>query len=382
MNDQNVLEELDQILAKSARFREGRVLGSMCSEPDPIVLEVFRRSYDLNAGDPGLSQGLVELENDAIRMMGEFWRWPQASGKIVSGGTEANILALWSFREGRRSPQQTQVLVSKSRHFSIDKAAKLLGLDLVLIDCNENGQVDLDQLQNSISRRTLAVVAVAGSTSLGLVDELRALGRIAFEHGLFCHVDASFGGFVIPFLEEAGFAAVDFGLDLEGISSVCLDPHKMGRAPIPAGCLLWKDAQDLERLEFSVPYLSGGQTRLSTLLGTRPGFTVAAVWAVLKKLGKSGYVELVRRSLSLTHWFSEQVSKRRHLRLVRQPVLNVVGLAHRKLNPQELAYFLRREGGWALSVWPEFLRVVLMPHVDRTHLEDFLAFVERHLEKE
>lgn len=381
MTDAEILDRLEERLRSSLRFRDGQVLGSMCTEPDPLAVEVMRRTYDLNAGDPGLAPALVELEREVVSVLGGFWRRPGAEGNLVSGGTEANILALWAARSTRRSDRQDEVVVSEARHFSIDKAAQLLGLRLTTVACDSWGRVDLDRLRRRLSHRTLALVGVAGSTSLGAVDDLRELGRLAAERELYLHVDASFGGLVLPFLEEAGYPAPDFGLDLEGVGSVCLDPHKMGRGPIPAGCILWKDPRHPRALSQEVSYLSGGRTRLQTLTGTRPGASVAAVWAVLQKLGRRGYVEEVRRALGLAHWFTAELGRIEGVEPVQAPVLNVVGVRPRAVAAGPLAERLRADG-WALSVWPDFLRVVIMPHVDRPHLERFLDRLRWHLSRE
>lgn len=380
MTESQLMNELQQRLGTTLRFHSGRVLGSMCSDPDPLALQVMQQTWDLNAGDPGLSPALAELERDVVSILGSFWNWPQAVGMVVGGGTEANILALWSARERRSSPRRTRVLASVNRHFSVDKAARLLGLDLVSLPLNLGSRLSLDHLKSALDEQTLAVVASAGSTPLGLVDDLATLGQLAQRHGVYLHVDASFGGFVLPFLEEAGFPAPVFGLDIPGVSSVCLDPHKMGRGPIPSGCILWKDPSYPEVVGSEVGYLSGGRTRLFTLTGTRPGFSVAAVWAVLHKLGRQGYTDLIRQSMSLTHWFADQVVRIEGIRLMSAPELNVVGFYHEVVAVQELAARLRSRG-WALSVWPGFLRVVMMPHVQKHHLIDFLACLKEEVQR-
>ena len=151
-----------------------------------------------------------------------------------------------------------------------------------------------------------------------------------------------------------------------------IDPHKMGMSVIPGGGLLYRNAELSAAVNVFVPYLAGGETAQATVVGTRSGASVLATWALLKHLGKSGYTEVVRRCMALTDFLAEGVRRIDGLYLPCKPVLNVVGVASRKLPVQELAARLRRRG-WALSLFPGHIRVVLMPHLKRKHIQNFLA---------
>jgi len=217
----------------------------------------------------------------------------------------------------------------------------------------------------------LALVGLAGSTGLGAVDPLEELSEIALKNNVYFHVDASFGGFVLPFLAQAGYPTRKFDFTLPGVSSIAIDPHKMGRGPIPSGCILYRTKELYNLTALPVTYLSGGRTLINTVVGTRSGAAVAAVWAILNHLGRPGYVKIVKRAMELTHWLQGEIGKLDGFTLERVPEMNILGLKPLNLTPVELEKRLRAKG-WALSLWDTYLRIVLMPHVKKSHLKKFL----------
>lgn len=372
-----VLSELDRRLASDWTFKGGRILGSMCGDPHPVAFEAYQRYLAANIGDTGLVPGLVELEEEICQLVGTWWGRPQVSGRLVTGGTEANLLALWTAKILAREGQD-EVILPESAHFSFEKAALVLDLKLKKIPVDAWGRADVEAARRAVNQRTLALVAIAGSTALGAVDSLPDWADLAVQTGLFLHIDASFGGFVLPFLQEAGFPAPAFQWR-EGYSSVALDPHKMGRGPIPSGLLLWKDQQTAQATALAVGYLSGGRTRLNTVVGTRSGASVAAVWAVLKHLGRQGYVKIVRQAMEDAHWFTSAVAQVPGVEpVLKVPDLNVVGVRPLKRRADAVSGALRQKG-WALSQWTDFFRVVVMPHVTRELLKSFLSDLQEEI---
>lgn len=374
LTTESILAELGRRLSTDFSFRDGHILGSMCSYPDLIVPKVFAQFLEKNIGDPGLFPATVELEREVIHTIGAFLGKGDASGSILTGGTESNIVAMWAAKR-RAGRSRRQVLLPETAHFSFDKAADLMDLELVRIPVDESYRVRLDLVEAAVSERTMAIVGMAGSTGLGTVDDLEALSGLAEREGIYLHVDAAFGGFVLPFLEEAGYFSPPFGFSLSGVSSITIDPHKMGRSAIPAGCLLFRDDELARFAETNVTYLAGGETNQRTLTGTRSGASVAAVWATLKRLGREGFVENVKRAMELTHWFAGEVRDRAGLAVVVDPTMNIVGVAPRAGDLSSLAERLRASG-WAVSLFDGYLRVVVMPHVTRDHLTEFLAVLE------
>ena len=280
-------------------------------------------------------------------------------------------MALWTAKV-LGGPGRTEVVIPASAHYSFDKAASLMGLKLVKAPVGPDGRLSPADAEAAITDRTCAFVGVAGSTALGAVDDVFALAEVARRRKVYFHLDASFGGYVIPFLGDAGYPVQPFGWP-DGLSSLSADPHKMGRGPVPSGMVLWKDDELARMSAVEVGYLSGGRLRQNTLVGTRSGASVAAVWAVQKELGPPGYARVVKTAMDTTRFLTEALGAVPGAEPVFDPApLNVVGVRTPGRETGAVVAELRRRG-WALSQWDGFFRVVVMPHVTASVLEGFLG---------
>jgi tyrosine decarboxylase/aspartate 1-decarboxylase len=365
-----VLEQLKSKLKGDFTYESGKILGSMCTKPHEFAKQIYLKYLEKNLGDPGLFPATQEIEKEAIRLLGSLLSNPNASGHFVTGGTEANIVALWAARNLSKK-KRGEVIVPASAHYSFDKGANLLGLKLVKIRLNERFQVDTAAVKEAITSTTLAIVGIAGTTDLGVVDPIPELSEIASAHNLYLHVDAAFGGFVLPFLKELGHANFDFDFKLSSVCSITVDPHKMGLAPIPAGGILFRNEAFMKSVSIEVPYLAGGNTKQSTIVGTRSGASAVAVWALLKHLGRDGYKAMVKRCMNLTGMLARGIEDMDRVSLVTKPVMNIVGIKSDVLDIRFIAQKLR-EKGWAISLFPHHIRVVVMPHVKSAHIQNFL----------
>lgn len=366
-----ILEELKSKLQGDFTYNSGKIIGSMCTSPHPLARKVYAQFVDKNIGDPGLFPGVAELEKETIQMLGVLLSNPKASGNIVTGGTEANTLALWAAKKLANKEKNCEVIVPVSAHCSFDKAADLLDLKIVKVRLNSQFQVDIRAVEKAVTSNTIAIVGIAGTTSLGVVDSISELSEIAVEKNLYLHVDAAFGGFVLPFLKELGFDVPEFDFRLSGVSSITIDPHKMGLAPIPAGGILFRNEDIKKSITWNVSYLAGGVTEQATLVGTRSGASVIAVWSLLKHLGREGYQKIVKRCMRLTRKMAKEILRIEGLDIVTEPVINVVGLKSDKFDVRRIAQELRLEG-WAISLFPKHIRIVVMPHLRKQHIEKFL----------
>ena len=368
-----ILRELEGLHRLDHDYANGRILGSMCTEAHPFAKEVYCKFLDTNLGDPGLFKGTKLIEEKVIQSIGEMLSLDKAYGNIVTGGTEANLMAIRAARNHARKYKgivDGEIIIPDSAHFSFKKAADMLNLRIVEAKLDDNYKIDVESVREAISDKTVAIVAIAGTTELGLIDPIEEISKIAHENNIYFHVDAAFGGFSIPFLKRIGYDLPVFDFSLEGVCSITVDPHKMGLAPIPAGGIIFRCEEYLDVMAVDSPYLT--VKTQSTIVGTRLGASSAATYAIMKYFGKEGYSEIAKELMDNTVFFAEGL-KQIGYEIVCEPELNIVAFNHPDMDAHDLAQKLE-ELNWKVSVanCPVAMRVVLMNHIKRNHLEELL----------
>ena len=377
LSHDEIFNQLDKFQAMDCKYSDGRILGSMCTEAHPIAKEAFFKFIDSNLGDPGLFKGTKLIEDEVLKMIGSILSIENPAGHMVTGGTEANIMAIRSARNIARDNnriKEGELIVPKSAHFSFKKAADMLNLKLIRVDLDENYRINPKLVEESINDNTVAIVGIAGTTELGMIDPIEDLSEIAVKNDIHLHVDAAFGGFSIPFLTEKGYDLPRFDFSVEGVRSITVDPHKMGLSPIPSGGILFRDQSYLDAMSVDSPYLT--IKNQSTIVGTRLGAASAATYAVMKFLGKEGYTSYAEIALEKTHFLADNL-KRLGYDLIVEPKLNIVAFNHPKLETEELAGLLE-ERNWKISCssYPKAIRVILMNHIKKEHLIELIGDLE------
>jgi len=357
-----VMDELRNIRQEDIPY--SRVLSSMCTTPHHIAVKAHELFIETNLGDPGIFGGTWKLEQKLIAMLGELLHNPDASGYICSGGTEANIQAIRAARNvvGRANPN---IVVPKSAHFSFDKIGDILGIEVRRAKLDSSFKVDVGSVERLVDKNTIAIVGVAGTTELGQIDPIDELSRLALDLGIPLHVDAAFGGLVIPFMGKSH----PFDFELEGVTSITIDPHKMGMATIPAGGILFRNEEFLNSLIVETPYLTSRHQY--TLTGTRPGTGVASAYAVLKHLGFEGMKRVVDECLQATAMLVEEMTALGFEPVI-EPVMNVVCFKTEKAERIKEEMYRRR---WVISMIrnPRAIRFVVMPHVTEEVIKSFIS---------
>ncbi len=363
-----VLAELRLILGNDAKYEDGKILSSMCTKPQPIAKIAHQMFLCSNLGDSGLFPGSHKLEQEVVRKLADLMNARNGVGFIVSGGTEANLLALLAARNWL-DVSNPEVILPESAHFSFDKICNLLKLKPVWAKLDETYRVVPESVEHCITDRTVAIVSTAGTAELGVVDPIDRLSQIALTHGIHLHVDAALGGLVIPFLKQAEKDALEFDFRLGGVKSITVDPHKMGKSTIPAGGILFRERAFLDHIKTETPYLSD-KTQY-TFVGTRSAASIAATWAIFESLGREGFTKTVEHCMALTKMLAKNIETL-GLKLVVQPTLNIV--AFRTSNSEKTAKTLEKRG-WFISYVPRLdcLRIVVMPHLKRQHIQAFLT---------
>jgi len=364
---QNLNDIISSLMqAKSKDLHYEKVLSSMCTYPHPIAVEAHKLFIESNMGDYGLFMGTYELEQSVLKMLGNLLNHSHPYGYLTTGGTESNIQAIRAMRNACKSIQNPNIVVPTSAHFSFDKIADILKIEVRKSRVLSDLTVDTDHVSSLIDENTIGLVGIAGSTEFGQVDPISKLSDIAFEKGIFLHVDAAFGGFVLPFINKD----LPFDFSLPGVTSIAIDPHKMGMSTIPSGALLFREEKMMDFLRVDTPYLTISSQ--CTLTGTRSGASVAATYAVMKHLGRDGYTQVVSRCMSLTQLLLQEAEKI-GLHPVIDPVMNILALS--VCQPKKIRKELANQFGWQVSVTrePLSIRLVIMPHMTEANI---LAFVK------
>ena len=236
--------------------------GLITPSPNPagILADFIASALNQNVGAWTIGPAAVAMERRVVRWLCDLAAYPPgAGGNLTSGGMMANFIGLKLARDhvsGDRAQHaghtgRWAAYTSEERHVSVDKAADSIGLGrdgLRALPTDDRFRLRLDALEEAISRdkaegiRPLCLIAMAGSTNTGSVDDLRALRRIADREKMWLHADAAYGGGMLISRESPGLLD---GLELA--DSITIDPHKWFYAPLDAGAILVRDESQLTR---------------------------------------------------------------------------------------------------------------------------------------
>jgi sphinganine-1-phosphate aldolase len=258
--------------------------------------EAFRR---FNAIFSGLEPAAARIEDDVMAMCAEIFNGgAEARCNITGGGTESVYCAMLAMREWAKArfPQirEPEFVVPYSAHISFSRAAHNFGLRIKRVAVGTDWRIRPADLEAAITERTVGLVASAPNWPYGFVDPVPEIAALAERRGLWMHVDACVGGYVLPFAKKAGLRVPDFDLAVPGVCSISADLHKYGYVPKPCSTVLWR-SEAYQQFHYYVPddwpdgaYLS------QSLMGSRPFAPTAAAWAMLNALGEEGFVSQAR----------------------------------------------------------------------------------------
>ncbi len=355
-----------------------RVLNSICTEPHPLSVEMAHLAAHTNLGDVRIFGGTKRIERQVVQILLSFLGNEGGSGNLVSGGTEANLIAVHVARELARHEgrltERPEVIVGSTVHFSFHKIFALLGITPAVVPVDEALRLSAGGVEEQINEHTIAVVATAGSSEFGVVDLVDAIGPRLAKLGVRFHVDAATGGFIIPFARELGRDLPQFDFTVAGVDSITIDPHKYGLANVPAGAILFREAADTGT--FAVDSFFVDTPVHSTFLGTRPGSAAVATYAVLEHLGREGFVEVTRTNFEVTDHLVDRL-RCAGFELFIEPELNIVTI-RLHLAPQVAERLQSR--GWIASTsrrYTDTLRLVVTRHVTRAMVDEFVPALQQ-----
>lgn len=336
---ERVLREVcDELIAKGFHVPSANYFGLMNPTPTYIgvMAELMVAGLNPQLATVKRSQLASKIEHEAVRWIGERVGWSgEFNGTFTTGGNEANFSGL-ALALAAKFPDfieegasciggQPIVYASEEAHHSLDKSAGLLGIGrkaLRRVDVDENARLDAAALERAIvgdrkaGRKPFCVVATAGTTNSGAVDDMVALGEICRRHDLWLHVDGAYGGSAI-------FSNAHRSL-LQGIEladSITIDPHKWMAMPLAVGVILTRHPEMLERaFAVAAPYMPKAaeakgvdNSRISTQWTRR--MNSLKVWLTLRVHGRRAYEEHIGRQMRLAESFVQWLNGSAHYEL-------------------------------------------------------------------
>ena len=356
-------ELMDKLVAHSVHTSAPSFIGHMTSALPHFVLPLSKLMVGLNQNLVKIetSKAFTPLERQVLGMMHHmvygkddaFYRkWmhnaKNALGAFCSGGTVANISALWVARNKLLKPdgdfnginsdglvaammhygyKGLAILVSERGHYSLGKAADVLGIgrsNIVSIETDHNNRVDVAKMREKANElaekgiKVMAIVGVAGTTETGNIDPLNEMADLAEEINCHFHIDAAWGGATMLSNNARGLLA-----GCERADSITIDAHKQMYVPMGAGIVLFKEPDTVNVVEHHAEYiLRKGSKDLGshTLEGSRPGMAML-VHACLSIIGRKGYEMLIDKSLEKARYFAELIKQTDDFELVTEPEL-------------------------------------------------------------
>lgn len=315
-----------QVVPGSMQVAHPRFFGHMDSGPlyVSVLADFLAAALNQNMLHREISPIASEMEEAVIQWLCRRADLePGAGGTLVSGGFAANLTGIVLAQQ--KHPERRLLLASAQAHYSVQKAARLLGLPCETIPVDAHFRLDAAALARRLKdlpEPPLAVIATVGTTSTGSVDPLPEIALLCKQHGLWLHVDAAHGGGAL--FSPAARARL---AGVEQADSLTIDPHKWLLQPKGIGAILTPEPARLQQaFATAAPYLGqGGPVSLGqlTLQGTRRWDSLR-LWAAWQHLGDAGLAALVDRSLALTHYLTEAVARHPELEAAHTPDLNIL----------------------------------------------------------
>lgn len=346
--------------------------------------EVWRRACAAAASVAGDYDWSAPIARKAKEELTEFARVllhapPEAPATLTTGGTESVFLAVKAARDWARMTRPEiaapTLLMGRSAHPCLSKAAQNLGLREIRVKLAADRRMDVTALREAITDDAIMVAASLPSDSRGMCDDVPRIAAIAEERGLWCHVDACLGGFLVPYLKRLGHPLPDFDFTVPGVRSISLDQHKYGYAPTGISTLMLRDAADLAHQRFAFSDWDGPAKSYDFFAGTRPIEATVAAWATMRQIGDDGYLERARRVQANTEHLFQEVAKLPDVALLNRPEAGAVHFALEGVPLDRLAAELRALGHRRFNVTtdPAALIVYAGPHSDAAVTAAYIA---------
>lgn len=405
LTNKEQIERVQLALSKNVNFSKDITLGYPASKLDgkvfytnapflkdaPVLMTYVANPNHIGCHTIGISEsafeGTHEIEREALDILAIDVFGSNRSeydGYVATGGTEANIQAMWMYRNyfmntHGANASEIVLIASEDTHYSIAKGANLLMLDWVKVPVTfDNRKINTVAYEKQLieakkqGKKYFIVFCNMGTTMFGSVDNPEDYIYLLEKYSLTfkMHVDAAYGGFVYPFLVKDN----PLSFKNPNVSSITIDAHKMLQAPYGTGIFLCRKELIENVLTREAGYIEGMDLTLS---GSRSGANAIAIWMVLSTYGPNGWFEKVKVLQMRTDWLCKQLDDLT-ISYFREPAMNIVTIKAKHIS-ESLAHEFDLVPQKHDSDSNQWYKIVLMEHVEIEHLRLFLERLKQTL---
>ncbi|TSJ47642.1 pyridoxal phosphate-dependent decarboxylase family protein [Fluviicola chungangensis] len=351
--------------------RESPYLFTLVQNPNHIGCHTLGDSESYFEGTQGLEREVIRICAENILCAAPH----SVDGYIASGGTEANLQAIWIYRnyfmyEHGASLSEIAIVCSEDSHYSMQKAGNMFQVRCVLLPVEEKTRkIDRLAAEEKLSMlkqagvKCLIVVSNMMTTMFGSIDDADLYAELMQNHGFEfrIHIDAAYGGFYAPLIDESN--TIDFRHP--NIHSFTMDAHKLLQAPYGTGIFLIRKGWMKYAQTDAASYVAGADCTIS---GSRSGANAIAIWLIFSAYGRHEWFEKCSTLERRASWLAKELDKRK-ISYYRSPLSNIITLEASEV-PDDLVtpFGLVPDDHHR----PSWLKIVVMEHVTIEKLEFFL----------
>lgn len=362
-----------EVFNQDASFvKDAPFISTLVQNPNHIGCHTLGDSEHFFAGTHEIEKQLIEIcATDILKA-----KPGTCDGYVAAGGTEANIQAMWVYRnlfieKHHAKPSEICVLCSEDAHYSIDKAANLMGISLRKFPVGQlDRAIDFEAASKIVKEaksqgsRHFIVICNMMTTMFGSVDDVDAITGLLEESecNFKLHIDAAFGGFYYPFCQE------DSSMSFANphISSVTLDAHKMAQAPYGTGIFIARKGLIGYTQTGQASYVEGDDCTFS---GSRSGANAIAVWMILSTYGPHGWREKIFILQKRADWMCDELEEM-GVEFYRHERSNIITVRAEFLSPELAHKFGLVPDNHRNPAW---YKIVVMEHVTVDKLQLFVG---------
>lgn len=286
-----VLEETARRLGDNYPYFHPLYAGQMLKPPHPIARAAYALTMAINPNNHARDGGRAssEMEMEAVAQIARMFGWSEYLGHLTSGGTMANLEALWVAGQFQQSRAKRRILGSEQAHYTHHRVSSVLKLKYSSVPADACGRMRLDALEDELRKGDVGtVVATLGTTAIGAVDPLPEILQLRDRYAFRVHIDAAYGGYFKLIEDQLEDPARRAYQAIGQADSIVIDPHKHGLQPYGCGCVLFRDPGVGRFYKHDSPYTYFTSKELHlgeiSLECSRAGAAAVALWATQRLL--------------------------------------------------------------------------------------------------